>query len=59
MRYFRCEKCGFQFVAGNNIDSREFMICGAFTGNVNDEGTALGCGGKIEEITLEEAMDYE
>jgi len=58
MKFFRCEKCGNQFVVGD-AQAKEFMICGAFTGNVSDEGVALGCGGEIVEITLEEAMDYE
>jgi len=57
MRYFRCEKCGSQFVMCNAV-AKEFMICGAFTGEIIN-GVALGCGGNIIEITLEEAMDYE
>ena len=72
MKFFRCEKCTVQFVTSEEVVVEQ-MICGAVTNyifaddpDVGNDGIIksigikpLGCGGKIKEITLEEAMTYE
>ncbi len=69
MKVYRCEKCSYQFCAGDSKSRDEFK-CGAIVdyiaaddptvggdGIIQSAGMKpLGCGGKIVEITLEEAM---
>lgn len=71
VKFFRCESCGFQFVSGGK--DRPNMKCGAVVNyvfaedaDVGNEGPfksegmkPLGCGGKIVEISQEEATSYE
>jgi hypothetical protein len=54
MNYFECTKCGMSYVyAGNKIPS----MCGALVGFSEGAGgsTALGCAGKIVQISKEQA----
>lgn len=58
MKYFRCEKCLWQFVATQAM-TKEHMTCGAVVGcRVDENGDVIpvGCGGKIEEVSYESAM---
>ena len=63
-KFFRCGKCGYQFVAGSGM-SRNNFTCGAVVEYVEADDPEvggdkflpsagikpLGCGGKIEEVT--------
>jgi len=54
MNYFECEKCKVSYIYnGNHIP----FMCGAFVGYAEAVSpfSALGCGGKIIQITKEEA----
>jgi len=56
MRFFKCERCGFQFVSSRPTPGS--LICGALVGfivNENNEEVPVGCGGTIVEITYDEA----
>lgn len=69
-KFFRCTKCGHQFIASSRM-ARNFR-CGAVIDyvpaddpNVGNNGILdsigikpLGCGGKITEVSAEEAMNY-
>ncbi len=51
MNYFECEKCKTSYVYGG---SHTPFMCGSLVG-CNSFGDSLGCGGKIIQITKEEA----
>ena len=71
VKFFKCEKCNYRFVSSGR--DKPNMQCGAIIdwlvadnpdvgndGFFQSEGLKpLGCGGKIAEITQEEAMSYE
>ena len=55
MRFFKCQKCGFQFVSSRSVPSS--LICGAMVGfkiNESGEEIPMGCSGEIKEISYEE-----
>jgi hypothetical protein len=51
IKYFMCIKCG-NILAGKTDKAN--ILCGSLVGFTADE-TPLGCGGKLNEISLEEA----
>jgi len=71
VKFFKCEKCSFQFVGRGK--EKPNMQCGAIIdyiiaddsdvgnrGPIRSEGIKpLGCGGRILEISQEEAMSYD
>lgn len=70
IKFFRCEKCNFQFFAKESRVTSDTFRCGAVVeylmaddSNVGEDGPIsshgikpLGCGGRVNEITKEEAM---
>jgi len=72
LKFFKCKKCGWQTYCPA-ARARPEMTCGAVVryiaaddptvgqdGPIQSLGIKpLGCGGKIMEITQEEAMSYE
>lgn len=69
LKYFRCNKCGWQCIGGMYTPS---MMCGAVVqylvaeNEIEEDGPfkslglkPIGCGGEIKEISLEEAMSYD
>lgn len=70
-RFYRCSKCEHQFMT-SQVMGRDNLKCGAVVeyivaDNPEEDGgekipsmgiKPLGCGGKIEEISREEAMSY-
>ncbi len=71
VRFYRCAKCGHQFMTSQSMARNDFK-CGAIVEYIsadNPEATGgdflpsigikpLGCGGKISEVSTEEAMSY-
>lgn len=71
VKFFRCERCGHQFVSAD-VTCRDEFKCGAIVEfveaddpDVNDDNIIrsagikpVGCGGKITEVSQEEAMSY-
>jgi hypothetical protein len=72
LKFFKCAKCGSQFFCSEK-KARQDMKCGAVVRyiaaddpDVGNDGIIkslgikpLGCGGKMKEITQEEANSYE
>lgn len=72
LKFFKCEKCGWQTYCAAKF-ARPEMMCGAVVqyiaadnpdagqeGPIKSLGLKpIGCGGKLVEITQEEAMSYE
>lgn len=71
VRFFRCEKCGYQFIASDAL-TRDRFKCGAVVQYLPAENEGkqegpigclglkpIGCGGIVKEINQEEAMSYE
>lgn len=72
MKFFQCNKCGNVFTCSIH-QARPEMMCGtvvqylpAENPEVGNKGPIkslglkpIGCGGKMEEITQEEAMNYD
>lgn len=72
LKFFKCGKCGWQFFCRSH-QVRPEMKCGAVVqylpaenpeagndGPIKSLGLKpIGCGGKMEEISQEEAMSYD
>lgn len=73
VKFFRCEKCNFQFVASETRALDNEFKCGAVIDYITAEDPEvgqheivrslglkpIGCGGVVHEITQEEALSYE
>ncbi|TFH25820.1 hypothetical protein E4G67_00420 [Candidatus Bathyarchaeota archaeon] len=72
LKFFRCEKCDWQFFCSEKKAKPE-MMCGAVVAYVPAENPdagnggmikslgikPLGCGGKMKEVSQEEAISYD